>query len=152
MNHHHFFMDQALTLAKKAERAREVPVGAVIVFQEKIIAHAFNSRERHQNPLGHAELTAITQASKKLGTWRLTECSLYVTLEPCLMCVGAALQARIKHLIYGCEDPKGGCVTSLYRMAEDHRFNHKMQVTGSIREKECSEILKNFFKNLRTKT
>lgn len=142
-------MDKALSLAKQAQGEGEVPVGALIVFQGEIIAGSFNSREREQNPLGHAELRVIKQASEKLGSWRLPECSLYVTLEPCLMCVGAILQARIKHLIYGCKDPKGGCVSSLYRLTEDPRFHHKIQVTGQIREKECSEILKTFFKNLR---
>lgn len=142
-------MDQALALANQGGKEGEVPVGAVVVFQEEIIARAFNRREQDQNPLGHAELIALKQASEKLRTWRLSECSLYVTLEPCLMCMGAILQARIKHLIYGCRDPKGGCVTSLYQLAEDSRFNHKMQVTGQVREKECSEVLTNFFKNLR---
>ena len=151
MKHHHFFMDKALELAKQAQREQEVPVGAIVVLQKEIIASAFNCRERDQNPLGHAELAVLKQASEKLNTWRLSECSLYVTLEPCLMCVGAILQSRIKHLIYGCKDPKGGCVTSLYQMTEDPRFNHKIQVTGQIREKECSESLKFFFKNLRAK-
>ena len=151
MKHHLFFMDKALSLAKQAQEEGEVPVGALIVFQGEIIAGSFNSREQEQNPLGHAELMVIKQASEKLGSWRLSECSLYVTLEPCLMCVGAILQARIKHLIYGCKDPKGGCVSSLYRLMEDPRFYHKIQVTGQIRKKECSEILKTFFKNLRRK-
>ena len=149
---HGFFMDQALSLAKRAGEEGEVPVGAVAVFKGEIIAEAFNTREREQNPMGHAEITALKRACEKLGTWRLSECSLYVTLEPCLMCTGALLQARITHLIYGCPDPKGGCVTSLYRLPEDLRFNHKMKVTGGIREKQCSKLLKTFFKNLRNKT
>ena len=152
MKEHYFFMDQALELADQAFREGEVPVGAVLVFRGEIIARAFNRRERDQNPLGHAELSVLKRASEKLGTWRLSECSLYVTLEPCLMCTGALLQARVEHLIYGCRDPKGGCVTSLYRLPEDPRFNHKMRVTGGIRTERCSALLKVFFKNLRNKS
>ena len=149
MTDHTFFMDKALELAKKAYQENEVPVGAVIVKNKEIIAGSFNRREQNKNPLGHAELGVLLEASKKLNDWRFQDCTLYVTLEPCLMCVGALLESRMGELVYGTHDPKKGCVHSLYKMTEDPRFHHKMKVTKNIRSEECALLLKTFFKKIR---
>ena len=143
------FMKEALKEAKKAYNINEVPVGAVIVNDGKIIARGYNKKETENNSLNHAELIAIKKASKKLNSWRLTNCIMYVTLEPCSMCAGALIQSRIKKLVIGTMDEKTGACGSVLNLLEDYEFNHKIQIEKGILEKECSLILKNFFKNLR---
>ena len=144
------FMKAALTEAKKAYMIAEVPVGAVIVYNNKIIARGHNTRETNQSVLGHAEINAIKKASKKIGSWRLEDCDIYVTLEPCPMCSGAIIQSRIKNLYFGAYDLKGGACGSVLNLFE-HPFNHKVNVTGGVMEMECSRIIKDFFKELRQK-
>ena len=143
-------MKAALNEAKKAYLKGEVPVGAVIVYNEKIIARGHNTRELKQSVLGHAEINAITKASKKIGSWRLEDCSIYVTLEPCSMCSGAIIQSRIKDLYFGAYDLKTGAAGSVFNLF-DYPFNHKVNVCGGILENECSQIIKDFFKELRQK-
>jgi tRNA(adenine34) deaminase len=146
----HFYMEMALREAGEAADAGEIPVGAVVVYDGEVIARAYNRREELQNPIAHAEVSALQAAASHLKSWRLEECSLYVTLEPCLMCVGAILQARISRLIFGCLDPKAGAVESLYRLCDDSRLNHTLPVTRGIMENECSRILSGFFGRLRS--
>ena len=143
-------MKAAFTEAKKAYMIAEVPVGAVIVYNNKIIARGHNTRETNQSVLGHAEINAIKKASKKIGSWRLEDCDIYVTLEPCPMCSGAIIQSRIKNLYFGAYDLKGGACGSVLNLFE-HPFNHKVNVTGGVMEMECSRIIKDFFKELRQK-
>ena len=143
------FMRDALAQAQMAADANEVPVGAVIVFDKKIISQGYNCRESRQNPLAHAEIIAIEQAASVSRDWRLTECDMYVTLEPCIMCVGALLQARIRRLIFGCLDPKAGAAESLYRLCADSRLNHRVSVTGGVLGAECATLLEDFFRSLR---
>jgi tRNA(adenine34) deaminase len=141
------FMAMALKLAKKAETKGEVPIGALIVDKQgKIIAKATNLRETKQTTLGHAELVAIHRACQKLQSWRLIDCTLYVTLEPCFMCAGALVQSRIGRVVYGAHDPKGGALTSLAKLGNDSRLNHKFQMTSGVLQTECSDVLKKFFK------
>lgn len=142
-------MKRALELAKAAELHGEVPVGAVVVHEGKIIAEGFNHRETEQDPLGHAELTAIRAAAEKLNSWRLTECELFVTLEPCLMCLGACQQSRVKRVVYGARDPKGGAISLEYSFHQDDRLNHRFEAQY-LETPECSQILKNFFSKLRS--
>jgi tRNA(adenine34) deaminase len=144
-----FYMDLALNEAREAFAAGEIPVGSVVVYDGEAIARVHNRREELQNPLAHAEVLALQAASACLNSWRLEDCSLYVTLEPCLMCVGAILQARVSRLVFGCLDPKAGAVESLYRLCEDSRLNHTLPVTRGVMENECSAILSEFFANLR---
>ena len=143
-------MRAALKEAKKAYLLGEVPVGAVIVYDNKIIARGHNTRETKQSVLGHAEINAIQKASKKIGSWRLEDCDIYVTLEPCPMCSGAIIQSRIKNLYYGATDPKTGACGSVLNLFENP-FNHKVNVIGGVLEDECSRIIKDFFKELRQK-
>lgn len=143
------FMLEALSEAQKAATLGEVPIGAVIVYQDEIIARAHNLRETTQNATTHAELLVIQQACAKIGSWRLEEMTLYVTLEPCPMCAGAILQSRIPRVVYGARDVKAGCVDSLYRLLNDDRFNHECEVTEGILAEECGGILTQFFRNLR---
>ncbi|HXV83569.1 MAG TPA: tRNA adenosine(34) deaminase TadA [Candidatus Binatia bacterium] len=143
------YMRLALAEANNAAARGEVPVGAVVVYESEIIGRGHNRREELRSTLAHAELLAIEQASCRLGRWRLSDCQLYVTLEPCVMCVGAILQARIGRLVFGCLDPKGGAVESLYQLCDDSRLNHRVPVTGGMIAKECSSILENFFSRLR---
>ena len=131
-NKDHFYMQQALVEAQKAAALGEVPIGAVIVYQDEIIGRAHNLRETTQNALTHAESMAIQQACEKIGSWRLEETTLYVTLEPCPMCAGAILQSRVPRVVYGARDIKAGCVDSLYRLLNDARFNHECEVTEGI--------------------
>lgn len=145
-----YFMKKAIALAKKSEQEEEVPVGAVIVMNNKIIASGRNKREKKQNALAHAEIEAINKACKKLGSWRLPECDLFVTLEPCPMCSGAIINSRIRRLVTGAIDIKGGAVYSLVNIF-DYQFNHKPILTKGVLEEECSELLKGFFKRLRGK-
>jgi tRNA(adenine34) deaminase len=146
------FMRQALNLAKKAGQIGEVPIGAILVDgQGKVLARATNLREQIKSTLGHAELVAIHRACKKLNSWRLIDCTLYVTLEPCFMCSGALVQSRISRVVYGAPDPKGGALHSLANLAEHPKLNHKFQVTAGVLGEECSKILKDFFKKKRNK-
>lgn len=145
------YMKIAVNLAKKAAAKDEVPVGALVVdFSDcknpEIISKGYNLRESKKSPSAHAEFIAIEKASKKLQTWRLTNCVVYVTLEPCIMCAGLMQQARIKKCIFGAKDPKAGALQSLYKINEDKRLNHNFEVIGGILEAECSKLLSDFFK------
>lgn len=146
------YMREALKEALKAKKKDEVPIGCVIVKDDKIIARGHNLRETKQVSINHAEIIAIQKACKKIGSWRLEDCELYVTLEPCCMCAGAILQSRIKKIIYGAADPKGGSIHSTLRMYEQTGFNHYPEVASGILEDECSNLLKEFFKEKRMKT
>jgi tRNA(adenine34) deaminase len=143
------YMQMAVDEAMKAQALGEVPIGAIIVHDSKVIARAHNLRETTQNAVTHAELSAIQDACNVLGSWRLEETTLYVTLEPCPMCAGAILQSRIPRVVYGARDPKGGCVDSLYRLLNDPRFNHECEVTEGVLGNECGEMLTSFFKDIR---
>src|SRR5262247_4644552 len=143
------YMLVALEEAKKAAANGEVPVGAVVVCQSEIIGRGHNRREELRSALAHAELLAIEQASRHLSCWRLGDCQLYVTLEPCVMCVGAIVQARVGRLIFGCLDPKAGAVESLYQLCNDARLNHRLPVSGGILADNSSAILRAFFNGLR---
>nr|WP_050779485.1 MULTISPECIES: tRNA adenosine(34) deaminase TadA [Lysinibacillus] len=142
-------MKQALEEAQQAALLGEVPIGAVLVYEGKIIARAHNLRETTQNATTHAELLVIQEACKKIGSWRLEDTTLYVTLEPCPMCAGAILQSRVPRVVYGARDQKAGCVDSLYHLLNDERFNHDCDVTEGILAEECGQILTDFFKALR---
>lgn len=143
------FMKEALKQAKKALALGEVPIGCVIVHRGQIIARGYNRRNTDKNTLCHAEITAIRRASKIIGDWRLEECTLYVTLEPCQMCAGAIIQARIPEVVMGCMNPKAGCGGSILNLLEMPQFNHQATVTRGVLEQECSQILKVFFSQLR---
>ncbi len=143
------WMAKALKLAQQAEDRAEVPIGAVVVRNGIVVAKAFNRRETWPSPIAHAEVLALHRAAQKLGAWRLTDCELFVTLEPCIMCAGLLVQARIKRVIYGAKDPKGGGVESLYQITEDRRLNHQVEVTSGVMAKECQSLLQNFFKRRR---
>jgi tRNA(adenine34) deaminase len=145
------FMKLALAAAREASRRGEVPVGAVIVFDGAVVGAGYNCREERQNPLGHAEMIAIQEASTALRSWRLDQCDIYVTLEPCVMCVGAILQARMRRLVFGCHDSKAGAVETLYRLCEDQRLNHQLPVIGGVLAEESSSLLSTFFSRLRTR-
>ncbi len=142
-------MQQALAEADIAESLGEVPIGAVIVLDGQIVGRGHNLRETSQDPTTHAEVIAIRQAAKQLGSWRLLDCTLYVTLEPCVMCMGAIILARIPQLVFGCRDPKAGAVGSIYNFSEDERFNHQVKVREGVLKKECSTQLSHFFQSLR---
>lgn len=143
------FMKEALKQAKKAYEQLEVPVGAVIVKDGKIIARAYNQKEQKQDTTNHAEILAIKKASKKLNSWRLTDCDMYVTLEPCSMCTGALIQSRIRKVYIGALDEKTGACGSVLNLSEDYKFNHKLEIETGILKDECEELLKKFFKELR---
>lgn len=143
------YMKEALKLAKKAYDLGEVPIGAIIVHNEKIIARGYNRRVTDKSTLSHAEVTAIKKASKQLDDWRLEDCTMYVTLEPCQMCAGAIVQARIPRVVIGAMNPKAGCAGSIINMFDVKEFNHQVDVTKGILEKECSEIITSFFGTLR---
>jgi tRNA(adenine34) deaminase len=142
---HEHFMKLALEQAEQAMREEEVPVGAIVVQNDRVIAVAHNQREQLHDPTAHAEMIAITQAAESLQSWRLDGCTLYVTLEPCPMCAGAILQARIPMLVYGATDPKAGAVHTLFRMLDDPRLNHRCQTVSNVLAQPCSEILSRFF-------
>jgi len=142
-------MERALELAREAARLGEVPVGAVAVKDGEVVGEAFNRREVDRDPLAHAELLALGQAARRLGAWRLTGVTLYVTLEPCAMCAGALVQARVTRLVFGARDPKAGAVGSLYDLARDPRHNHRVEVTAGVMEEESGALLKDFFRGLR---
>jgi tRNA(adenine34) deaminase len=143
------FMKIALAAASSTGDRGEVPVGAIVVSAGKVVGTGYNRREEVQNPLSHAEIMAIDEASRRLGSWRLNDCEIYVTLEPCIMCTGAILQARIRRLVFGCVDPKAGAVESLYRLCEDQRLNHQLPVVGGVLAEESAALLADFFVRLR---
>ncbi len=142
---HEHYMQLAIEQARQAEAAGDVPVGAVIVRDGQLVAAAHNQREQLGDPTAHAEMIAITQAAEAVGSWRLTGCTLYVTLEPCPMCAGAILQARLPQLIYGAADPKAGAVETLYRLLADPRMNHQTEVLAGLLGSECGKLLSDFF-------
>lgn len=143
------FMYEAIKEAQKAAEIGEVPIGAVLVLDGNIISRGYNLRETNQNALAHAELLVIDEACKKLGTWRLEDATLYVTLEPCPMCAGAVILSRIKRVVFGATDPKGGCAGTFMNLPEDERFNHRSEVVQGVLEKECGELLSAFFRDIR---
>lgn len=143
------YMKEALKQAKKAYALGEVPIGCVIVHQGRIIGRGYNRRNTDKSTLAHAEITAVKRASKYIGDWRLEDCTLYVTLEPCQMCAGAIVQARIDEVVMGSMNPKAGCGGSILNLLEMPEFNHQVKVTRGIMEEECSQMLTNFFKELR---
>ena len=144
-----FYMQRALELARAAAARGEVPVGALVVRGGAIIAESANRREEAKDPTAHAELLAIQAAARELGGWRLTGTTLYVTLEPCAMCAGALVLARVERLVYGADDPKAGAVRSLYRLVEDERLNHRLEVVRGVLAAECGEVLREFFRRRR---
>ncbi len=139
------YMRIAIAQAQIAEENGDVPIGAVIVHNNTIIAKAYNQREQLQDPTAHAEIIALTQAAAALENWHLNDCTIYVTLEPCCMCAGALVLARMDRLVYGCDDPKTGAVKSLYNIVGDKRLNHQVEVTNGVLADECSALLKQFF-------
>lgn len=145
------FILHCLQLARQAEAHNEVPIGALIVHNGKIIAESYNLREKNFNATGHAEILSIQKACEHLQTWRLSSCDLYVTLEPCVMCAGALLQARIRSVCFGAFDPKGGALGSLYKLNEDVRLNHRFPVKSGVCADACGDILSQFFKKKRLK-
>ena len=146
---HDYWMARAIAEAGKAEAKDEVPIGCVIVRDGRIIARGHNLRETTQDPAAHAELIAIRKAARKLGSWRLLNCTLYVTLEPCTMCMGAIILSRIPTVVFGCYDPKGGAAGSLYDLSNDPRLNHTVELLPRVLEAECSGMLSEFFAALR---
>lgn len=148
---HEKYMKEALKQAKKAAQLGEVPIGCVIVHDGAIVGRGYNRRNTDKSTLSHAELTAIRRASKKLGDWRLEECTLYVTLEPCQMCAGAIIQSRIPRVVVGCMNPKAGCAGSVLNLLDVQAFNHQAEVKTKVLEEECSLMMKQFFRELRAK-
>ena len=150
-----YYMGIAIDLAKQAAHQGEVPVGALVVHQspggeeKKIVGLGHNLRETNHDPCAHAEIVAMQQAASNLGYWRLHECTLYVTLEPCIMCAGAIVNARVKHVVYGCDDPKAGAVRSIYNIISDERLNHRASYTAGVAAEQCATLLKDFFKSRR---
>jgi len=145
------FMKEAIRQAKKAYALGEVPIGCVIVYQGKIIGRGYNRRNTDKSTLSHAEITAIRKASKVIGDWRLEECTLYVTLEPCQMCSGAIVQARIPRVVMGCRNPKAGCAGSVLNILQEPAFNHQVEITEDVLGETCSTMLTTFFKELRVR-
>ena len=145
------YMREAIKQAKKAYAIGEVPIGCVIVYQDKIIARGYNRRTIDKNTLAHAELQAIRKASKKMEDWRLEECTMYVTLEPCQMCSGAIVQSRMTRVVVGCMNPKAGCAGSILNLLQMDAFNHQAELTTGVLEEECSAMLSAFFRRLRDK-
>ncbi|BFI97581.1 tRNA adenosine(34) deaminase TadA [Priestia sp. Y58] len=143
------YMRLAIDEALKAKDKLEVPIGAVIVQNDEVVASAYNLRETEQRSVAHAELLAIDEACKKLGTWRLEDATLYVTLEPCPMCAGAIVLSRVKRVVFGAYDPKGGCAGTLLNLLEFEKFNHQAEVVGGMLEEECGSLLTTFFRELR---
>ena len=143
------FMTIAIDAADIAGDNGDVPIGAVIVHQGQIIAKAYNQREQLQDPTAHAEIIALTQAAQAMESWRLNDCTIYVTLEPCPMCAGALVLARLERLVYGCDDPKSGAVKSLYNIVQDERLNHRLEVTSGVLTDQCSGQLQDFFQRRR---
>ena len=146
------FMLEAIKQAKKAEKIDEVPIGAVIVLNDKIISRGYNKREKTNDPTMHAEIDAIRKACKKISSWRLIDATIYVTIEPCSMCAGTILWTRMKRIVYGAKDFKGGALGSSYNLFEQPNLNHKAEITSGVLEKECSSLVSNYFKKKRNKT
>jgi tRNA(adenine34) deaminase len=144
-------MQEALMEAAAAEKLGEIPIGAVVVHGGEIIGRGYNLRETSNDPTTHAEMVAIREAARHLGSWRLLDCTLYVTLEPCVMCMGAIILARIPYLVFACRDPKAGAVGSLYDFSRDERFNHRVEVVEGVLGDECSTMLRGFFQKLRAR-
>jgi len=149
MKDDNYWMGIALREARKAADRGEVPIGALVVKNETVLGRGFNYREARRDPVAHAEIIAIRKAAKKEASWRLVGATLYVTLEPCIMCMGAILLARIDRVVFGCHDPKGGAAGSLYDLSNDMRLNHRFAVISGVREAECSSMLSDFFADLR---
>ena len=149
MNQDEKYMREAIKQAKKAYEINEVPIGCVIVCEDKIISRGYNRRTTDKNPLAHAEMIAIKKASKKVGDWRLEDCTMYVTLEPCQMCSGAIVQSRMKKVVVGCMNAKAGCAGSILNLLQMDEFNHQVELETGVLEEECSLLTKNFFKELR---
>ncbi|QAY67383.1 tRNA adenosine(34) deaminase TadA [Paenibacillus protaetiae] len=143
------WMHEAIAEARKAEQLGEVPIGAVIVRNGEIIGRGYNLRETKHDPTAHAELVAIKDACERIGAWRLLDCTLYVTLEPCPMCAGALVQSRVKRVVYGAHDPKAGCAGTLMNLLQEPRFNHETELTSGVLQPECSALLTDFFRKLR---
>lgn len=148
------WMRQALLLARQAARVEEVPVGCIIVNETDggIVGRGFNLRESACDPTAHAEIVALRQAGRNAGLWRLADCTLVVTLEPCIMCAGAIVNARVRRVVYGCDDPRAGAVRTLYRVCDDRRLNHRVEVIGGVLADECAALLRDFFRERRTRT
>lgn len=145
------YMKEAIRQAKKAYAIGETPIGCVIVYQDKIIGRGYNRRTIDKNTLAHAEMIAIRKAGRKMGDWRLEECTMYVTLEPCQMCAGAIVQSRMTRVVVGCMNPKAGCAGSVLNLLQMEEFNHQTELTTGVLEEECSQMMKAFFKELREK-
>lgn len=148
---HEYWMRQAIAEARKAEELGEVPIGAVVVRHGEIIGRGYNLRETTMDSTAHAEMVAIREASKAMNSWRLLDCQLYVTLEPCPMCAGAIVQSRVPLTVYGTPDPKAGCAGTLMNLLEEPRFNHRTEVIQDILQEECADLLTSFFRRLRQK-
>lgn len=151
MERHEYFMKEAIKQAKKAAKLDEVPIGCVITYQDKIIARGYNRRNTDKSTLAHAEIAAIKKASKHIGDWRLEDCTLYVTLEPCQMCAGAIVQARIPKVVIGTMNAKAGCAGSVYNLLQEPKFNHQVEVIYDVLREECTNMLTSFFVALRAK-
>ena len=145
------YMKEAIRQARKAYAIGEVPIGCVIVYKDKIIGRGYNRRMADKNTLSHAELIAIRKASRKMDDWRLEECTMYVTLEPCQMCSGAIVQSRMIRVVVGCMNPKAGCAGSILNLLQMKEFNHQAELTTGVLEEECSQMMKDFFKELRSR-
>jgi tRNA(adenine34) deaminase len=143
------YMQLALIEARKAMEIDEVPIGAIVVCNEKIVGRGYNSKEKENDPTAHAEIVALRNAARNISSWRLSECQLYVTIEPCPMCAGAMLQARIKRLVYGAADLKAGATGSLYNIVQDERLNHHIEIKSGVLAEECQDLIRDFFKKLR---
>ncbi len=143
------YMKEAIKQARKAKALGEVPIGCVIVYQDRVIGRGYNRRNTDKSTLAHAEITAIKKAGKRIQDWRLEGCTLYVTLEPCQMCAGAIVQARIPRVVIGCRNPKAGCAGSILNILQEPSFNHQAELTEGVLEEECSGMLKEFFRELR---
>ncbi|GGJ80165.1 tRNA(adenine34) deaminase [Anoxybacillus voinovskiensis] len=146
-----YYMRLAIEEAKKAEKIGEVPIGAVIVKDGEVVARAHNLRETMQRAVAHAEVLAIDQACQRIGSWRLEDTTLYVTLEPCPMCAGAIVLSRVKRVVFGASDPKGGCAGTLMNLLQEKRFNHQVEVVSGVLQEECGHMLSEFFRQLRLK-
>lgn len=144
-------MQKALEQAEIAAKKEEVPIGAIVVFQEQIIGYGYNQRELQQNALGHAELIALNQACQNLGQWRLIDCDLYVTIEPCPMCAGALINSRIRQVYFGANDPKAGAIVSLEHLLDNPKFNHRVAYQGGVLKMQSQQIIKDFFRAIRAK-
>lgn len=151
MNQDEKYMKEAIKQAKKAYALGEVPIGCVIVYQDKIIGRGYNRRTIDKNTIAHAEMMAIRKASKKMDDWRLEDCTMYVTLEPCQMCSGAIVQSRMKKVVIGCMNPKAGCAGSILNLLQMEAFNHQVEIEIGVLGDECSQMMKQFFKELREK-